>query len=129
MRSYDSGTATPITRHRTAGCVWLILALAVVTFGAKAPEGHHAQHAMEGGERAVADSSLLVSNAKPFGALMRDAMGMMDDGMNRAPMTGDPDHDFAAMMIRTTKAPSAWRKQGCSTVRTPSCAGWHRRIW
>jgi uncharacterized protein (DUF305 family) len=99
MRSQESGLALPRTRQRTAGWAWLILALAVVTFGAKAPEGHHAQHAMEGGERTAADSSVLVSNAKPFGALMRDAMGMMDDGMNRAPMTGDPDHDFAAMMI------------------------------
>ena len=26
-------------------------------------------------------------------------MTVMDDGMMQAPMTGDPDHDFAAMMI------------------------------
>jgi len=26
-------------------------------------------------------------------------MAVMDDGMRQAPMTGDPDHDFAVMMI------------------------------
>ncbi len=30
---------------------------------------------------------------------MNDAMTVMDSGMKGAPMTGDPDHDFAAMMI------------------------------
>lgn len=99
MRSHDPGVALPTTFHRKAKCVWLILALAVMTFAAKAPEAQHAQHAMAGGERAVRDTPVLVSNAKPFGALMNDAMTVMDDGMNGAPMTGDPDHDFAAMMI------------------------------
>jgi uncharacterized protein (DUF305 family) len=31
--------------------------------------------------------------------MMESAMTAMDEGMTRAPMTGDPDHDFAAMMI------------------------------
>ncbi len=44
-------------------------------------------------------SQMGVSTAKPFAALMEDAMAVMDDGMKTAPMTGDPDHDFAAMMI------------------------------
>jgi len=35
----------------------------------------------------------------PFATMMETAMTVMDDGMKRAPMTGDPDHDFAAMMI------------------------------
>jgi uncharacterized protein (DUF305 family) len=30
---------------------------------------------------------------------MNEAMTLMDRGMKKAPMTGDPDHDFAAMMI------------------------------
>jgi uncharacterized protein (DUF305 family) len=30
---------------------------------------------------------------------MNEAMTLMDQGMKNAPMTGDPDHDFAAMMI------------------------------
>ena len=39
------------------------------------------------------------STEKPFPVLMDDAMTVMDRGMENAPMTGDPDHDFAAMMI------------------------------
>jgi uncharacterized protein (DUF305 family) len=54
---------------------------------------------MAGGERSVPDTPVGVSNAKPFGARMNDAMTVMDDGMKGAPMTGNPDHDFAAMMI------------------------------
>lgn len=30
---------------------------------------------------------------------MYEAMTLMDRDMKSAPMTGDPDHDFAAMMI------------------------------
>ena len=36
---------------------------------------------------------------KSFQMLMDEAMTLMDRGMQKAPMTGDPDHDFAAMMI------------------------------
>jgi len=36
---------------------------------------------------------------KSFMHLMHEAMASMDRGMESAPMTGDPDHDFAAMMI------------------------------
>lgn len=40
------------------------------------------------------------SGASPnFGELMNEAMATMEAGMTKAPMTGDPDHDFAAMMI------------------------------
>lgn len=41
----------------------------------------------------------VATTAKPFEGLMDDAMRVMNDGMERAPMNGDPDHDFAAMMI------------------------------
>lgn len=41
----------------------------------------------------------VASTAKPFAGLMDDAMNVMNDGMERAPMNGDADHDFAAMMI------------------------------
>ncbi len=34
-----------------------------------------------------------------FATMMHNAMTAMDEGMRQAPMTGDPDHDFAAMMI------------------------------
>jgi uncharacterized protein (DUF305 family) len=36
---------------------------------------------------------------KPFQQRMHEAMTSMDRGMGNAPMSGDPDHDFAAMMI------------------------------
>jgi len=36
---------------------------------------------------------------KSFHQQMDDAMRVMDSGMQNAPMTGDPDHDFATMMI------------------------------
>jgi len=38
-------------------------------------------------------------SSTPFAAMMQNAMMVMDGGMKAAPMTGDPDHDFAAMMI------------------------------
>lgn len=41
----------------------------------------------------------VASTAKPFAALMEESMAIMDDGMARAPMTGDPDQDFVNMMI------------------------------
>jgi hypothetical protein len=43
--------------------------------------------------------AFVASTAKRFGALMDDAMAVMDDGMKRAPMNGVPDHDFVTMMI------------------------------
>lgn len=41
----------------------------------------------------------IASTAKPFEALMHDAMAVMNDGMTRAPMNGDPEHDFVSMML------------------------------
>jgi uncharacterized protein (DUF305 family) len=99
MRSHDPGTVPPTTYHRTIGRAWLVVALALVAFGAKAPEEQHAQHATADEHRPVPGSPALVSTAEPFAALMGEAMVSMDDAMKGAPMTGDPDHDFAAMMI------------------------------
>ncbi len=39
------------------------------------------------------------STDKAFQQLLDEAMTSMDQGMDNASMTGDPDHDFAAMMI------------------------------
>lgn len=39
------------------------------------------------------------STEKPFSALMDEAMAVMHKGMDQAPKTGDPDHDFVTMMI------------------------------
>jgi len=41
----------------------------------------------------------VASSAKPFTALMADAMAVMDDRMARAPMNGNPEHDFVTMML------------------------------
>jgi uncharacterized protein (DUF305 family) len=43
--------------------------------------------------------AFIASTAKPFSALMDDAMVVMDDGMRRAPMNGQSEHDFITMMI------------------------------
>jgi uncharacterized protein (DUF305 family) len=39
------------------------------------------------------------SQPQSFHQLMNQAMTVMDQGMKQAPMAGNPDHDFAAMMI------------------------------
>lgn len=43
--------------------------------------------------------AFVASTAKSFVQLMDDAMAVMDYGMLTAPMNGEPDHDFVAMMI------------------------------
>jgi uncharacterized protein (DUF305 family) len=47
----------------------------------------------------TSSNSLGASTEKSFHQLMHEAMTLMDRGMENATMTGDPDHDFAAMMI------------------------------
>ena len=42
---------------------------------------------------------LVISNSIPFADLMDQSMAIMDQGMAQAPMVGNPDHDFASMMI------------------------------
>lgn len=59
-----------------------------------------AQHAHGHAAAAGAPPPVFVaSSARPFAALMGDAMAVMDDGMKRAPMNGMPEHDFITMMI------------------------------
>jgi uncharacterized protein (DUF305 family) len=67
------------------------LSLAALSAGAQ--EHHH------GGPAAVAPPVFVASTAKPFGALMDDAMAVMDDGMRQAPMNGVSEHDFVTMMM------------------------------
>lgn len=40
-----------------------------------------------------------VSSEKSFRHLMEETITVMNRGIKEAPMTGDPDHDFASMMI------------------------------
>ena len=47
----------------------------------------------------ISSNSFGASTEKSFQQLMDEAMSSMDRGMGNATMTGDPDHDFVAMMI------------------------------
>jgi uncharacterized protein (DUF305 family) len=73
-------------RHRAYAL--LILLLVLGPLAAAGPHGHD-EMAQPSGQEAQT----------PFGAMLASAMKAMDEGMRRAPMTGDPDRDFAAMMI------------------------------
>jgi YVTN family beta-propeller protein len=68
-----------------------LCALGTILSGAygQLPAASHSQHAAM--PNAVATSE--------FGLAMMQSMARMDAGMQAAPMTGDPDHDFSAMMI------------------------------
>ncbi len=72
-----------------------ITALYVAANLAEAADAMHHHHAAAASTPPV----FVASTAKPFSALMNDAMAVMDDGMQRAPMNGSPDHDFVTMMI------------------------------
>ena len=68
--------------------------------GQNLQHAQHAQHAHRHGQGIDTPAPLFIaSTAKPFAALMDDAMAVMDDGMKRAPVTGMPEHDFMTMMI------------------------------
>jgi uncharacterized protein (DUF305 family) len=41
----------------------------------------------------------LIDSGQPFSRLLHESMAVMSRDMRQAPMTGDPDHDFASMMI------------------------------
>lgn len=78
-------------RRLAAGCT-----LALAAFSAGAQEHHH--H----GADALASATppvFVASSAKSFGALMDDAMAVMDAGMRQAPMNGVAEHDFVTMMM------------------------------
>ncbi len=71
------------------------LAVLLAVSVALAQDGHRHPPADPGGPPAA----FVASTAKPFPELIGDAMAVMDAGMRRAPMNGDPDHDFITMMI------------------------------
>lgn len=73
-----------------------VLIAAVLTVPAVAADGLAAHHH---GASPASPAPFVASSATPFAGLMDGAMSVMNDGMGGAPMTGDPDHDFAAMMI------------------------------
>ena len=76
----------------------LAAALALGSFGVAgaaepAMSGHH--HAAS----VATPPAFVASRDRSYGALVDDAMTIMNDGMARAPMNGQADHDFASMMV------------------------------
>ena len=71
----------------------LLIAALLASAAAGAHDGQH-QMAM-----ASAAPVFVASTAKPFDALMADAMAVMDYGMRHAAMNGRQEHDFVTMMI------------------------------
>lgn len=51
------------------------------------------------GAPATPPPPFVATTEKSFPLLMEEMMAAMDDGMIHAPLQGDPDHDFATMMI------------------------------
>lgn len=80
-------------------CFWRAMAPAMVFGMTSLPAIAHDTHHHHGAEAAQAPAPFVASTAKPFSALMDDAMAVMDDGMKRAPINGVPEHDFVTMMI------------------------------
>jgi len=80
------------------GCVMTLIG-ALVCAAAVADEGQSAPHGHVHTAVAQQPAPFVASTAKPFAQLMDDAMAVMDAGMRSAPMNGEPDHDFVAMMI------------------------------
>jgi hypothetical protein len=80
----DSIAAAPFPGQnaRTWGAA-LLIALSIMALPDLAREGHR-QH---GSPAAPPSSGFTASTAKPFYALMSDAMTQMDENMKRAPMT------------------------------------------
>jgi uncharacterized protein (DUF305 family) len=74
--------------------VLTVLSGVLVNVAALAQNMHHG-HDME----ARPAEEFRASTEKPFPALMDEAMTVMHKGMDQAPKTGDPDHDFVTMMI------------------------------
>ncbi|HEY4073004.1 MAG TPA: DUF305 domain-containing protein [Herbaspirillum sp.] len=86
----------------TGACIasrlWLGLVLSIAGAGAQA-QGMQPMSAMQGMQHHQKPPIFIATTAKPFPALMNDAMAVMDDGMQRAPMNGKAEHDFITMMM------------------------------
>jgi len=76
-----------------AAIVACLACLPLMAVQAGAQQHHH------GGAAPAPVPTFVASSAKPFGALMGDAMAVMDAGMRQAPMNGNPEHDFVTMMM------------------------------
>ncbi|WP_343732268.1 DUF305 domain-containing protein [Duganella sp.] len=81
-------------RAAIAAC---LVVLPLIAAGAHAQEHNH--HHGGADSAPATPPTFVASSAKPFSALMDDAMNVMDAGMRQAPMNGNPDHDFVTMMM------------------------------
>ena len=59
------------------------------------PVANHHHHIATG----MAPTAFVASRDKAYGVLVDEAMVIMSDGMAKAPMNGNADHDFASMMV------------------------------
>lgn len=78
------------------------VSLCLVSINANAHEmsdGHGGMASMSAAAGNAPPPVFIASTAKPFASLMDDAMNVMDDGMKRAPMNGQSEHDFVTMMM------------------------------
>ncbi|ELX10125.1 hypothetical protein DUF305 [Janthinobacterium sp. HH01] len=96
----------------TAAAGAFALALAALPAGAQ-------QHAHHHGSGDAAPPVFVASTAKPFAALMDDAMAVMDAGMRQAPMNGVSEHDFSTMMIPHHQGAVDMAKALLLTTRDP----------
>ena len=64
--------------------------------GPETPSPHHGAPAMAA---SVPAGPFVIDSAKSSGELLDQSMAVMSRDMKQAPMSGNPDHDFATMMI------------------------------
>ena len=86
----------------------LLLLLAIATLGScvDQPPAVHTAHAKIPPHSVNSDvghdeprGRFIIDSSKSSDQLLHESMGIMSHEMLHAPMTGDPDHDFASMMI------------------------------
>ena len=90
-RQAPRSTISRLARLGLSAC----LTLGALHAGAQEHQHHH-------GDASAPDAPppvFVASTAKSFGALMDDAMNVMDAGMKQAPMNGVSEHDFVTMMM------------------------------
>ncbi|MFZ6678775.1 DUF305 domain-containing protein [Undibacterium sp. Tian12W] len=82
-------------------CAAVLINLALLLKPALAHEHHHGAAVVDCASDKTESSkpAFMATTAKPFAALMDDAMQLMDEGMKCAPMNGQSEHDFMSMMI------------------------------
>jgi uncharacterized protein (DUF305 family) len=96
-RKAPRSTISRLARLGLAAC----LTLGALHAGAQESQQEH-QHQHHHGDASAPDAPppvFVASTAKSFGALMDDAMNVMDAGMKQAPMNGVSEHDFVTMMM------------------------------